>query len=71
MQAKAPPGFARPSWLVLGDLLGTVGSAIPNALPSDVFAALAAARPEFSGLSYDALGLKGAMIAGAVAEASA
>ena len=71
MQVKAPPGFARPSWFVLGDLLGTIGSAIPNALPSDVFAALASTRQEFSGLSYDTLGLKGAMIAGAMAEASA
>jgi NADH-quinone oxidoreductase subunit G len=71
MQVKAPPGFARPSWLVLGDLLGAIGSTIPNALPSDVFAALASARAEFGGLSYDTLGMKGAMIAGAMAEASA
>ncbi|HZI40271.1 MAG TPA: 2Fe-2S iron-sulfur cluster-binding protein [Gemmatimonadaceae bacterium] len=71
MQVKAAPGFARPSWFVLGDLLGTVGSTVSSALPSEVFAALAAARQEFSGLSYDTLGLRGAMIAGAMAEASA
>jgi len=40
-------------------------------LPGDVFAALAAARPEFAGLSYDTLGMKGRVVAGATAEASA
>jgi NADH dehydrogenase/NADH:ubiquinone oxidoreductase subunit G len=71
MQAKAAPGFARPSWFVFSDLLAALGGSAGGGLPSDVFAALAAARPEFSGMSYDALGMKGAMIAGAIAEASA
>ena len=40
-------------------------------LASEVFAALAAAQPEFAGMTYDTLGLKGAMVAGAMAGASA
>jgi NADH-quinone oxidoreductase subunit G len=58
-QAKAPPGFARPSWLVLGDLLGAMGAQEQFFLPSDVFANLAATKPQFAGLSYDTLALRG------------
>ena len=75
MQAKAAPGFARPSWMVLAELAAVLGgSGVASAewqLPSDVFGALAAARPAFSGLNYDELGLKGRLIAGAMAEATA
>ena len=71
-QVKAAPGFARPSWFVLADLLAALGGpADRGVLPSDVFAALASGRPEFGGMSYDTLGLRGAVIAGAMAEASA
>ena len=72
-QVKAAPGFARPSWLVLADLLSALGGTSTNGggLPSDVFAALGRARPEFAGLSYDTLGMKGRLIAGAMAEAPA
>ncbi len=59
MQAKAAPGQARPSWLVLGDLLGALGAQDSFYLPSDVFADLAAAKPEFYGLSYATLGMRG------------
>ena len=59
MQARAAPGLARPSWFVLGDLLGAMGGSERYFLASEVFSALAAARPEFAGLSYDALGLRG------------
>lgn len=59
MQAKAPPGMARPSWLVLGDLLGSMGAQTNFFLPSDVFANLAATRPDFAGLTYDRLGMRG------------
>ncbi len=58
-QAKAAPGLARPSWLVLGDLLGALGAQTSFFLPSDVFANLASAKPAFSGLSYDKLGMRG------------
>jgi predicted molibdopterin-dependent oxidoreductase YjgC len=59
MQAKAPPGQARPSWLVLGDLLGALGAQDSFYLPSDVFADLAKDKAEFSGLTYDKLGMRG------------
>jgi NADH-quinone oxidoreductase subunit G len=71
MQAKAAPGFARPSWYVLADLLSATGKRTNHTLASEVFGALAGARPEFAGMSYDTLGLKGKTIAGATAGASA
>jgi len=58
-QAKAAPGLARPSWLVLGDLLGVIGLQERFFLPSEVFSNLAQSRREFSGLSYDTLGMRG------------
>ncbi|HWJ22488.1 MAG TPA: 2Fe-2S iron-sulfur cluster-binding protein [Gemmatimonadaceae bacterium] len=65
LQAKAAPGLARPSWFVLGDLLAALGHGEPYYAASDAFAALAADRPEFAGMSYDELGLKGMTVAGA------
>ena len=59
MQAKAAPGLARPSWLVLGDLLGAMGAQTSFYLPSDVFANLAASKPGFAGLTYETLGMRG------------
>lgn len=58
-QAKSAPGLARPSWLVLGDLLGALDAQNSFYLPSDVFAKLAASHPGFAGLSYDRLALRG------------
>jgi NADH-quinone oxidoreductase subunit G len=58
-QAKAAPGLARPSWLVLGDLLGALGAQEKFYLPSDVFANMASSKPGFSGLSYERLGMRG------------
>ena len=59
MQAKPAPGLARPSWLVLGDLLGALGEQDGFYLPSDVFARMAESHPAFSGLSYESLGMRG------------
>lgn len=59
LQAKAAPGMARPSWFVLADLASAIGLATSYFLPGDVFNALAASHPKFSGLSYDTLGLRG------------
>jgi predicted molibdopterin-dependent oxidoreductase YjgC len=58
-QAKQAPGDTRPSWLVLGDLLGEMGKQASFFLPSEVFAKLASSNPAFAGLSYDTLGFKG------------
>src|SRR6185437_2775457 len=41
-QAKAAPGFARPSWFVLSDLLTQLGVATNHMLASDVFSAMSA-----------------------------
>jgi predicted molibdopterin-dependent oxidoreductase YjgC len=59
LQARTAPGVARPTWFVLGDLLGAMGDTGDYHLPSDVFAALASSRPAFAGLEYEALGLHG------------
>ena len=58
-QARQAPGETRPSWLVLGDLLGAMGRQTSFFLPSDVFAKLASTHKSFAGLSYDSIGLKG------------
>jgi NADH-quinone oxidoreductase subunit G len=70
MQAKAAPGMARPSWYALSDLataLGAQGTAVFTA--SAAFDFLAKEESAFAGLNYDALGLKGAVAAGALAGA--
>ncbi|HEY0997454.1 MAG TPA: 2Fe-2S iron-sulfur cluster-binding protein [Gemmatimonadaceae bacterium] len=69
LQAKAAPGFARPSTYAIGDLLAAMGEGSGYFTAGEAFAALAAARPEFAGMSYDTLGLKGRMLAGAMAGA--
>jgi NADH dehydrogenase/NADH:ubiquinone oxidoreductase subunit G len=71
LQAKAAPGFARPSWYVLSDLLGAMGVRTNYSLASEVFGALATTRPEFAGMSYDTLGLRGRAISGQPATAGA
>jgi len=58
-QARQAPGETRPSWLVLGDLLGAMGKQANFFLPSEVFAKLASSNSAFAGLSYDSLGFKG------------
>jgi len=71
LQAKAAPGAARPSWYVLADLLTAAGERTSLMSASAAFSALAAAEAPFAGLSYDALGLKGADVKGAMAGVSA
>ena len=64
-QARQAPGETRPSWLVLGDLLGALGKQSNFFLPSDVFASLATSNKGFAGLSYETLGFKGLPLANA------
>ena len=71
LQAKAAPGLARPSYFAVGDLLSALGEGEGYWTASQVFDALATTQPAFAGLSYDKLGLRGAMMAGATAEAHA
>ena len=69
LQAKAAPGFARPTWWVLADLLSAIGEPAQYFLAGDVFAAMAKDAAPFAGMSYDALGLRGRSIAGAAVTA--
>jgi NADH-quinone oxidoreductase subunit G len=62
LQAKQAPGLTRPAWAALSDVLTGLGESAIYFQPSDVFAALAAAVPAFSGLSYETLGLRGAEV---------
>jgi NADH-quinone oxidoreductase subunit G len=64
MQAKTAPGYARPSFAVLGDLLGLLGESTGYMLASEAFAAIASSEAPFHGLAWDALGLRGAVVAG-------
>jgi NADH-quinone oxidoreductase subunit G len=63
LQARTAPGQARASWSVLSDLLIALGQQATYYLPSDVFAALAAASPDFTGMHYETLGLRGLPVA--------
>ena len=58
-QARQAPGETRPSWLVLGDLLGAMGKQASFFLPSEVFTRLASSHKSFAGLSYETIGFKG------------
>jgi predicted molibdopterin-dependent oxidoreductase YjgC len=64
-QAKSPPGLARASWSVYGDLLAAMGEGAGYWSAAEAFDALAAARPRFAGLSYDTLALRGELLANA------
>jgi predicted molibdopterin-dependent oxidoreductase YjgC len=64
MQAKAAPGYARPGFTVLGDLLALLGEGPGYMLASDAFAAIASSEAPFSGLAWETLGLRGAAVAG-------
>ena len=70
LQARAAPGMARPSWFVLADLCTALGDRQDAMTAAQAFAALVAAQPGFADMSYDRLGLKGAIIAGATAGAA-
>ncbi len=60
-QAKAAPGMARPSWFVLADVAAALGIAKATWAPGDVFASLAQTHAHFGGMTWEGLGLKGAL----------
>jgi NADH-quinone oxidoreductase subunit G len=68
LQARAAPGLARPTWYVLADLAAALGDELRVMTAGEVFGELAAAHPEFAGLSHESLGLRG-RVAGAAAGA--
>jgi NADH-quinone oxidoreductase subunit G len=65
LQARAAPGMARPVWWAVADLLAFLGESASYFTASEAFAAMAAARGEFGGMSYDSLGLSGRAVSGA------
>jgi len=69
-QARAGAGMSRPVWWSVGDLLAFLGEPGGFLLASQVFADLAAGRPEFAGMSYDSLGFHGQPMAQALAGAA-
>ncbi len=71
MQARAAPGMSRPAWWVLSDVLSSLGATTSYYLAREVFDAIAAARGEFAGMTYDMLGFKGRLLAGAEQPAGA
>ena len=60
--ALNPPGAARPAWLVLGALAARLGqSDAPTAAP-EAFQGAAQRAQEFQGLTYEAIGSRGALV---------
>jgi NADH dehydrogenase/NADH:ubiquinone oxidoreductase subunit G len=70
LQARAAPGMARPSWYVLADLATALGERMDVTTAGQAFGALAGSEAAFAGLSYDTLGLRGGVAAGAAAGAA-
>jgi NADH-quinone oxidoreductase subunit G len=71
-QARSAPGMARPAWWVLGELRAALGHGESLDSSAEAFALLAAEVDGFAGMTYDGLGLHGAVLgAGAPAGASA
>ena len=71
-QAKAQPGMARPAWWVAGEVMAGPGpDASAPATASEAFAMLGDRWPVFAGLTHDALGFTGRVLAEATAGAGA
>jgi NADH-quinone oxidoreductase subunit G len=68
LQAKTPPALARPGWYVFAELLRGVGAPPPGYVPADIFAALANHVPSFQGMTYERIGLRGAVVRSEVAQ---
>jgi len=68
-QALRPPGIARPGWMVVSRLLAELGEGEAARDVESAFAALAAGSVAFAGLTWEGLGLKGAVAPGARAAA--
>lgn len=60
--AVPPPGLARENWSILRAILGRLGAAASWGKPEDVFGDLARGSAAFSGLSFEAIGLRGEML---------
>jgi predicted molibdopterin-dependent oxidoreductase YjgC len=54
--------MARPAWWALGEVRAALGRGEPLGSSAEAFALLAAEVEAFAGLSYERLGLHGAML---------
>ncbi|MFN8201423.1 MAG: formate dehydrogenase subunit alpha [Solirubrobacteraceae bacterium] len=54
-----PRGQARPDWQIIQDISNRIGLPMDYAHPSEIFDELVSVMPNYSGLSYDNLGLTG------------
>ena len=57
-----PPGMARPAWLILGALNAVLTEGEVPTDAAGAFAQLAGADGTFSGLDYDTIGTRGALL---------
>ena len=71
VQAKSPPGMARPAWWVLGEIVAQIEDGEPFVDAADAFSALSNEIAMFSGLSYSELGYEGRVVTLSEAEVSA
>lgn len=72
LQARSAPGMARPVWWVAGEILGGPGpDANTPATGAEAFAMLGELYPAFAGLTHDALGFTGRVLAATTAGAAA
>jgi predicted molibdopterin-dependent oxidoreductase YjgC len=63
-RAALPPlGEARPMWDILAQILAALGAPVPHTRTEHWFRALTSAVPAFAGLTYQAIGDAGAMVA--------
>jgi NADH-quinone oxidoreductase subunit G len=69
-QARSGPGMARPAWWALGELRAALGRGEPLASCAEAFALLTDEVAGFAGLTYEGLGMHGAVL-GAHAPAGA
>ncbi len=65
LQARPAQGLARPSWMALAGLAAAAGKNGAFLSAEAVFIAMAKTESAFNGMSYDSVGLKGQMAAGA------
>jgi NADH-quinone oxidoreductase subunit G len=56
------PGMTRPAWLILGALAGEKGGGAVARTAAEAFSGLGGSVPAFSGIDYDAIGSRGAVI---------
>ncbi len=62
-QAKSAPGMARPAWWILAELLREMGEGDGADTAAHAFDMIGTVEKDFEGLSYEAMGFRGQMLA--------